>query len=144
MSEFVDYMQEKTAFPATFHEEVIQLLVTIGYQVLSEDFWLIAFAEKQVEAEIKNACNQSSVPEGLYPHAVRMVAAEFLTTKKGMGQLQGLENLTFEPYVKQIQEGDTNITFGAGESPEQRFDKVLQAWKTQARQQFVTFRRLSW
>lgn len=141
---FVGYMQGNTAFPATFFEEVGTLLETMGYTLTDKDHWLLAFGTKQVEAEIKNACNQSLVPEGLYPYAVRMVAAEFLIAKKGMNQLQGLEHMTFEPYVKQIQEGDTNITFGTGESPEQRFEKVLQYWLKNARQQFVTFRRLKW
>lgn len=141
---FVEYMQEKTAFPAAFFEEVGTLLETVGYTLKDTDHWLLAFGTKQVEAEIKNACNQPQVPKGLYPYAVRMIAAEFLITKKGMNQLQGLENMTFEPYVKQIQEGDTNITFGTGESPEQRFEKVLQYWLKNARQQFVTFRRLAW
>lgn len=141
---YVDYMQEKTAFPATFFEEIGTLLETMGYILTDKDHWLLAFGVKQVETEIKNACNQPNVPEGLYPYAVRMVAAEFLITKKGMNQLQGLENMTFEPFVKQIQEGDTNITFGTGESPEQRFEKVLQYWLKNARQRFVTFRRLSW
>lgn len=139
---FVPYMQDQTGFPATFLVEVVKLLEAASYTVEETDHWLLGFTVKAVEQEIKNACNVLAVPEGLYPYAVRLTVAEFLTAKKGMGQ--SLQGLNLEPFVKQIQEGDTSVTFDQGMQPEERFDKLLQWWLKSARQQYVTFRRLVW
>lgn len=139
---FIPYMQDQTGFPATFLDNVVNLLKAVNYTVSETDHWLLAFTVKAAEAEIRNACNTQAVPEGLYPYAVRLTVAEFLMAKKGMGQ--SLQGLNLEPFIKQIQEGDTSITFEKGMQPEERFDKLLQWWLKSARQQYVTFRRLVW
>lgn len=147
MGTFVEYMTGKTELPASFLGEVEALIASIGaarVAMTEADYWLLGFSVKQTESEIQTNCNLYEVPEGLYPHAVRMVVAEYLITKKGMGQLQGLETLTFDQVVKQIREGDTSVDFAATMTPEARFDAVMVKWISEARKQFVSFRRLKW
>ena len=90
---FVEYMQDQTEFPAPFLLDVVNLLKAVNQPVEQSDHWLLGFAVRQVEQEIKNACNVLAVPAGLYPYAVRLIVVEYLMTKKGMGLLQGLSLL---------------------------------------------------
>ncbi|HUM42445.1 MAG TPA: hypothetical protein PKI14_05825, partial [Fervidobacterium sp.] len=66
--------------------------------------------------------------------------------KKGIGQLQGLD-IDIDAAVKQIQEGDTNVTFAFGNgsmTPEQRLDSLIAYLMTSGKSQFVHYRRLRW
>ena len=124
-----------------FFEAVLQRLVDLGYVVTGDDAWLIAFSTQKVENEVRNSCNVLSIPDGLFHVAVDIVCGDFLSTKKGMGGLTGFD---FGAAIKQIQEGDTNITFVDGLSAEQQFDKVMNDLKNSGRSQFVSFRKMKW
>jgi len=129
----------------TFIQDATNLIQAVGYTLSGDgDEWLLNFCVQKVEQEIKNACNQPEVPDGLYSVAVGLVAAEFLTIKRGNGNLD-VEALTFDVPVKGIKEGDTDITFATetAMSGEQRFNLFLNSCY-QGREQFVAYRRLAW
>ena len=125
----------------SFFEAVLKRLDALGYLVTDEDVWLICFSAQKVENKIRNSCNTTTVPDGLFFDAVDMVCGEFLFTKKKTGKLVGFD---FGAAVKQIQEGDTNITFIDGLSVEQQFETILGEMMICGEKQFVSFRKMSW
>jgi hypothetical protein len=118
----------------------------MGYVIQSGDDFMLNFCGETVIERIKNACNVFEVPEGLHYTAVCLMAAEFLTFKIGAGITAGLEHLNFEPVVKQLQEGDTNIVYAvdANGSDSERMLGLLNMLKSSAEAQFVTYRRIKW
>lgn len=129
-----------------FYESVLKRLETLGYTVnMVTDSWLIAFNIQKVESHIKNRCNTSSIPDGLLEVAIERVCGEFLFTKKQTGQLDGTFNL--EVAVKQIQTGDTNVTFAIGEgsqTPEQRLNNLIAYLMAKGEGDFVCYRKVKW
>lgn len=142
----IQTIQNVSSLGASFVYDVGKLLESFGYEMQDGDDWLLGFCIQKVENNIKNECNVSSVPCGLMKIASQMVVGEFLFAKKGIGQLQGL-NIDIDAAVKQIQEGDTNVTFAFGNgsmTPEQRLDVLIAYLVQSGKSQFVRYRRLKW
>ena len=142
----IQTIQNVSSLGASFVYDVGKLLQSFGYELQDGDDWLLGFCIQKVENSIKNECNVSSVPCGLKKVASQMVVGEFLFAKKGIGQLQGLE-IDIDAAVKQIQEGDTNVTFAFGNgsmTPEQRLDSLIAYLMVSGKSQFVRYRRLKW
>ena len=139
-------MAENTSFGANFLTDVEQLLSAMGYVKQETDNFLLQFCVDRVTERIKNACNVSEIPEGLYYTAVELMAVEFLTFQIGAGATAGFENLNFEPVVKQLQEGDTNIVYAVdvNSSDSAQLLGLLNLLKSTAEAQFVTYRRIAW
>jgi len=138
--------QNVSSLGASFVCDVGKLLESFGYTMQDGDDWLLGFCIQKVESSIKNECNVSSVPCGLKKVAAQMIVGEFLFAKKGIGQLQGL-NINIDAAIKQIQEGDTNVTFAFGNgsmTPEQRLDSLIAYLMVSGKSQFVRYRRLKW
>ena len=135
-----------TGLPESFVDDVEMRLLTLGYSIQDGDGWSIAFGAQKVANEIKNECNVSAVPEGLYNVAVDMVCGEFLLLKKASGLLSGFEVDLNAAGLKQVQEGDTNVTFMAEgvSSSEGRLNAAINYLLNHGKPQFVTFRRLRW
>ena len=138
--------ENTSVFGANFRTDVIQLLGAMGYDVQETDSFLLNFCGEKVIENIKNACNVSEVPDGLYYTAVSLMAAEFITLKIGTGSTAGFENLNFEPVLKQLQEGDTNIVYAVdvNSSDSAQMLGLMNLLKTTAEKQFVTYRRIRW
>ena len=127
-------------------EKAKERLQSFGYEWKNGDEAILGFSVQKAENTIKNDCNTSSVPEGLINIAVDMAVGEFLMTKKTFvpDELAGLD---LSIAVKQIQEGDTSITFAAGEgslTAEQRLDNLINYLLTYGKGEFVRYRRLLW
>ena len=127
-------------------EKAKKRLQSFGYEWKNGDEAILTFSVQKAENTIKNDCNISSVPEGLINIAVDMAVGEFLMAKKTFAadELAGLDLSTA---VKQIQEGDTNIIFAAGEgslTAEQRLDNLINHLLTYGKGEFVRYRRLVW
>lgn len=125
-------------------EDVKMRLESFGYTVTDADSWILNFIVQKVENHIKNECNISSIPDGLYDIAVDMVVGEFLLSKKSTGQLTGFD---LSAAIKQIEEGDTSITYaiGSGDStPEQRLDALISYLMNNGKNEFVSYRRVKW
>lgn len=127
-----------------FSQEALELIEAMGYAATDEDLTLIDLCARKIEQEIKNACNVSSVPLGLYKCASGLVVADFLTLKRADGKLD-VDSLNFEPVLKQIKEGDTEIVYATESisSGEQRFKQFLEYCR-RGREQFIAYRRLKW
>ena len=124
-------------------EDAVALLNAFGVTVADADP-LLDFIISAVTERIKNETNQPAIPEGLNRLAMEMVAGQYLSLKKGAGQLEGFD---LEAAVKQIQEGDTNTVFAIGEgktTPEQRLDTLINYLMNGRTREFIRYRRVVW
>lgn len=124
-------------------EKARELLAALGFTVAVDDA-LLVFIGNSVTERVKNETNQSEIPEGLEYLSAEMVVGEYLNLKKNSGELEGFDT---EAAIKQIQEGDTNITFalGAGSStPEQRLDNLINYLINGRTREFIRYRRVVW
>lgn len=127
-------------------EKVKERLAALGYTFKDGDEMLLNFSIQKVTSTIKNDCNVPEVPNGLESIAVDMAVGEFLFAKKTYSP-NDIIGLDLEAAVKQIQTGDTNVTFalGAGSStPEQRFDTFVKYLLNYGRDQFSVYRKIKW
>ena len=127
-------------------ERIKERLQSIGYAVKDSDDIAINFAMQKVENTIKNDCNISAIPDGLMNIAIDMVVGEFLMSKKTFAP-DDLLNFNLDAAIKQIQEGDTNISFAVGggsKTDEQRLDNFIGYLLNYGRDEFITYRRLRW
>lgn len=127
-------------------ERIKERLQSIGYAVKDSDDIAINFAMQKVENTIKNDCNISAIPDGLMHIAIDMVVGEFLMSKKTFAP-NDLLNFNLDVAIKQIQEGDTNISFAVGEgskTDEQRLDSFIDYLLNYGRDEFITYRRFRW
>ncbi len=127
-------------------ERIKERLQSLGYTVKDSDDIAINFAMQKVENTIKNDCNVSAIPDGLIHVAINMVVGEFLMSKKTFAP-GDLLNFNLDSAVKQIQEGDTNISFAVGEgikTDEQRLDSFIDYLLNYGRDEFITYRRFRW
>ena len=124
-------------------EQVIAMLTALGVTGAADDP-LLDMVITNVQWRIKNLTNLQEVPEGLESMAVSMAVGEYLNMKKANGQLEGFD---LEAAVKQIQEGDTNITFALGEgssTPEQRLNSLIDYLINGRIGEIYRYRRLVW
>lgn len=127
-------------------EDVIDRLKSFGYTVTEADSWVLGFIIDKVENHIKNSCNILTIPDGLYQIAVDMAVGNFLFEKKAV-DADSLAGIDLSAAVKQIQEGDTSVTYAIGEgsrTPEQRLDAVISWLMSHGEKDFVSYRRLVW
>ena len=127
-------------------ERVKERLQSLGYTVKDSDDIAINFAMQKVENTIKNDCNVPAIPDGLMNIAIDMVVGEFLMSKKTFAP-NDLLNFNLDSAIKQIQEGDTNISFAVGEgskTDEQRLDSFIDYLLNYGRDEFITYRRFRW
>lgn len=121
-------------------------LAAFGYEVQPADEALLVFALDKAVGSIKDDCNLADLPEGLQRIAVEWAAGEFLQAKKAFAP-DDLAGLDLEAAVKQIQAGDTNVVFSAGEgsqTPEQRLNGLINYLLGYGRSELACYRRLRW
>lgn len=124
-------------------KDVLYMLTAFGVTGADADP-LLDMVIINVQWRIKNLTNQQEVPEGLESMAVFMAVGEYLNMKKATGSLEGFD---LEAAVKQIQEGDTNISFAVGEgslTPEQRLNSLIDYLINGRIGEIYRYRRLVW
>lgn len=126
-----------------FFNAVLQRLVSLGYKLKENDDWILCFAMQNVENKIKNSCNITSVPDGLFHVAVDMVCGEFLFTKKQTGQLT-IGDLDLDGAITSINEGDISVQFASGASDEEKLDLLLNHLLHKGEGDFVCYRKIKW
>ena len=126
-----------------FYEAVLKRLVSFGYNLKEDDGWVICFATQKVENHIKNSCNTTDIPLGLFHAAVDMVCGEFLFTKKQTGKLE-LTDLDLNGAITQIHEGDVTVQFASGSSDEDKFNSFLNYLLHNKEGDFACYRKLKW
>ena len=126
-----------------FIEDIKNRLKFFGYTLLESDSLALKFVIDKVENKIKNECSITEIPDGLYQVEIDRICGEFLFAKKQSGQLTEYD---FDLIEKQIQDGDTSVTYAveAGQTPEQRFDKLVKSLMDTGKGEFASFRRLRW
>ncbi|MBS5822411.1 MAG: hypothetical protein KID00_00890 [Clostridium argentinense] len=127
-----------------FFTDVLLRLESLGYIIKVDDGWVISFSIQKIENTIKNECNVTLIPDGLYHTAIDMICGEVLFAKKQSGKLEGFN---LDAALKSVQAGDTTVTyaFGAGsKTPEQRLDDLLSYLLTNGRGEFACYRRIKW
>lgn len=125
--------------------KVIPYLEALGVQIATGDA-LLGMVIREVEQRLKNLSNQTELPEGLEPMAIRMVVGEYLSALKGAGLLD-VPTIDLEAAEKQIKEGDTQITYSVGEgtlTPEQRLNTLIAAMVAVDMAEIYRYRRLVW
>jgi|LSQX01.3.fsa_nt_gb hypothetical protein len=122
------------------YEDVIKRLQSLGYTVVDGDRYAIEFAIQRVTWTIRNECNVTEIPDGLHNIAVDMVCGEFLSMKKGSGQLLDFD---VESAIKSIKEGDTQITYAVSDM-KNPLDWLINYLTNCGKSQFVAYRRLTW
>ena len=132
-----------TSLDGHFIEDVLKRLDSFGYEIKESDAWMIGFAMQKVENTIKNECNISEIPDGLFHTAVDMSCGEFLLAKKQTGQLE-LGDLDLTGALSSIKEGDTQINFDAGSSDESRFNQLVNYLMNQGEGDLICFRKIRW
>lgn len=124
-------------------EAALNRLVSFGYCLKEDDDWAICFAMNKTENRIKNSCNTTSIPDGLFYIAVDMACGEFLFSKKQTGKLK-LTDMDLTGAVETISEGDTSITFAAGASDEDKLNVFINYLLHNKEGEFVCYRQLKW
>ena len=132
-----------TSLSESFCQGVLKRLVSFGYDLKEDDSWVISFAMQKVENHIKNSCNTTDIPDGLFHVAVDMVCGEFLFAKKQTGKLE-LADLDLNGAITQIHEGDTTVQFASGSSDEEKFNNFLNYLMHTKEGDFVCYRKLKW
>ena len=129
-----------------FIDDVDLRIKSLGYTLDESDAWLVGFLIQTIVNRIKNACNVTAVPDGLYQAAVNMVCGEFLLNKKSSGLLEGFAVDLDSATLSQVHEGDTTIAFKADgiKSPEERLTALIEHMINSGKAQFVKYRRLQW
>lgn len=128
-----------------FIELVLKRLDSLGYTIQDGDGWMIGFSILKVENHIKNSCNTNDIPDGLKITAIDMICGEFLFAMKQTGKLNEIFDL--EAAIKQVQTGDTNVTFAISDgtlTPEQRLNALLSYLMTKGEGDFVCYRKIKW
>ena len=119
------------------------MLTALGVTGAAEDP-LLDIVISNVQYRVQNKTNRKDMPEGLVSVAVYMAVGEYLNMKKATGSLEGFD---LEAAVKQIQEGDTNISFAIGEgslTPEQRLNSLIDYLINGRIGEIYRYRRLVW
>ena len=127
-------------------KQLRERLAAFGYELQPADEALLGFVLDKAISSIKNDSNLPAVPEGLQQIAVEWAAGEFLQAKKAFAP-DDLAGLDLEAAVKQIQAGDTNVVFAAGEgsqTPEQRLNGLINYLLGYGRAELACYRRLRW
>lgn len=117
--------------------DVVSRLSSMGIEASEE---VLQFPFDKVSWYVKNRINSDEIPEGLEYIAIDMVCAEYLQLAKALGQLTELQ---FETVANSVTMGDTSYTFN-DQSPEQKFDMVLDHMLNGHEEDFIRYRRMVW
>lgn len=130
-----------------FIEKILQRLISFGYTPNEKDSWMITFCMQKVENHIKNSCNISEIPDELKEIEIERICGEFLFSKKQTGQLNAENGFDVEMAIKQVQAGDTNVTFAVGEGSETletKLNALISYLIDYGESDFICYRQIKW
>lgn len=123
-------------------EDIKNRLAFFGYTLLDSDTLAMNFVIDKVENKIKNECNITEIPDGLYQVEIDRICGEFLFAKKQSGQLTEYD---FEASIKEIKDLDTTVVYAVGsDSSEKQFDSLIDSLRNYGEREILSFRRLRW
>ena len=124
--------------------DVSDRLSQLGYETTDEDTEQLTFELDKMIKYSLNYCNITELPEIVYPRLIDRVCSEFLFYKKNSGLL---ENFDYETTIKSLKEGDTQITYAVGsegDSPESRFESMVNQLQRGYDKWLTKFRCIKW
>ena len=124
-------------------EMVLKRLISFGYFLKEDDSWELSYVISSVENRIKNSCNTTSIPEGLFHVASDMICGEFLMNRKNSGRLE-ISDLDLSGAITSISEGDVSISFDTNSTDEEKFNQLVNYLMTKGKGDFVCYRKLRW
>lgn len=125
-------------------EAVKGRLAGFGYEVKPEDEFALGFCIDKTCASIKNECNLSEIPEGLFHIAVDMSVGEFLKAKR-VSSPSEIASLNVDGAVKSLRIGDISADIAAsGENSDQKMSALINYLLTYGKGEFACFRKLRW
>lgn len=130
-----------------FIKKILQRLISFGYTPSEADSWMITFCMQKVENHIKNSCNISEIPDELKEIEIDRICGEFLFSKKQTNQLNADNGFDVEMAIKQVQAGDTNVTFAVGEGSETletKLNALISYLMNFGEGDFVCYRQIKW
>lgn len=139
-------MYSDETFVITELKAVRECLDSMGYKTVAADEPVLRFCLESVRGTVKNTIHCKNVPKGLEHIVISRTVGEFLKSKKAFAP-GDLTMLDLDCAVKQIQEGDTNITFAVGSgslTPEQRLDNFINGLLHAGQDEMMHYRRLIW
>lgn len=122
---------------------VKQRLSKFGYEVKTEDEFALGFCIDKICTSIKNDCNLSEIPNGLFYIAVDMSAGEFLKAKRVSSPAE-LACLDVDGAVKSLKVGDISAEIAAGDTPDQKLTALIDYLLTYGKGEFACYRKLKW
>ncbi len=123
-------------------ETITERLMSLGYEAMDSDEWVLIFCMEVVKKDISNQCNMSTIPEGLVPSAIDMVCGRFLFEMRQSGRLY-LGDLDLDGAITSIKQGDTSVTFDTTCSDESKFN-MLVSYLSDRKDDLLCYRRMYW
>lgn len=123
---------------------VRQRLDAFGYEVTHEDEFALGFCIDKACTTIKNECNLSEVPDGLFYIAVDMAVGEFLRAKRVSAPAE-LAQLDVDGAVKTLRVGDVSAEMiSSGETADQKLAAFIEYLLSYGKGEFACYRKLKW
>lgn len=119
-------------------------LTQLGYTPTDADDSQIEFELTKMVKYTLNYCNIQEIPEIIENRLIDRVCSEFLFYKKNSGTLTDFD---YDMVIKQLKEGDTQITWAVGQgedTPESRFDSFVKQLERGYDKWITPHRRLRW
>lgn len=121
--------------------EVTLRLESLGYNVDFADEEILLYLQNKIERELCNACNTSKVPDGLHYAVVERICGELLKSKYQTGRLN---QISVQPAIKSISDGDTSITYSEADSSQKQFNTLISNLSKSGANDIPKFRKLKW
>lgn len=123
---------------------VTSRLIQLGYPPKDEDNLMIQFELDLIKNYVINYCNfidEKEIPIVCEKRIIDRVCSEYLLKKKNAGQLEGFN---YDYLIKSVKEGDTQINYLEGETPETRFDDLVNYLQRGFDKWISPWRKLKW
>ncbi len=123
---------------------VIERLKSFGYEAQKNDEAAIDFSANKVTEAIKNDCNVTDIPEGLFYVAVDMAAGEFLNNKRVFDP-SSLASLNVDNAVKSLSIGDISVGYNdSADSADKIMEALINCLLTRGKENFSCYRKIRW
>ncbi|WP_294064596.1 hypothetical protein [uncultured Fusobacterium sp.] len=131
----------------SIQEGIVTRLQAFKYNVQENETSILDYLTLKTISSINNLTNQfytaDTIPQDLYSIVVDKIVGEFLLFKKNTGDIPSLD---LSPVEKQIQAGDTSITYAVENitSPEKMYDLLIDYLISSRDKELMKYRRLVW
>lgn len=120
-------------------QESVKRLTSYGVTV---DEIALGVAAGKTEEKIRNFCNITEIPEGLFHTAVNMVCGEYLNQMNLLGRLDA-EAFPADAAIKSISEGDVSVSFMDNASASDKLTAFIKGL-SECEGDLLAYRRLTW